>query len=121
MRKLKIASALAATTAALALGLAAPASADDVSIQAPVIAGFAYTSTDATGDGVTLLSGRSNCTLIGINARSAQNVTVATDESVIRLYNDLQCNGTPLAVLSAQQFALNLPAGSAAARAYTST
>ncbi|MBT2541970.1 hypothetical protein J7E99_14965 [Streptomyces sp. ISL-44] len=115
MRKLKIASALAATTAALGLAIAAPASADGVGAQAVI--GTAYSDILFSGDTQDLEDNRP-CTAITLTggAESAQ-LNLGSVGQVVRLYSTTACTGAPVAVLTSGSAA---PVISPAAVAYRS-
>ncbi|MFJ4818352.1 hypothetical protein [Streptomyces sp. NPDC088801] len=103
MRSLKIASVLAASTAALALGLAAPASAAPSG--ALVVVGTAHSGTNFTGTVTPLLSNSGGCTQITAGALSGRN-TPASDEEVV-FYSTTNCTGTPIITLQPNQFDTN--------------
>ncbi|MBT2545623.1 hypothetical protein J7E99_34295 [Streptomyces sp. ISL-44] len=87
MRKLKIASALAATTAALALGIAAPASAAPTGAQA--VAVLAYPLDDFMGTPTSIISDNAACTTI-TSKNSARNLH-STGDDTITFYSTSNC------------------------------
>ncbi|NUK27007.1 hypothetical protein [Streptomyces lunaelactis] len=99
LRTLKLGSVLVATTAALGLTIAAPASADGVGAQ--TVSATAYTGTNFTGTPGVLMDVGDTCTAIPIgistgNAQSAKNLDAS--DKALHFYSDDSCT-TQIAVV----------------------
>lgn len=89
LQKIRRASALAAVPAALALAVAAPASADQRS--EPVAIGTAYEVWDMTGGSATLHSDATTCTDIPVLERAGGARNNANSGYAMRFYVDSNC------------------------------